>query len=131
VVRCAGNDRHEIVRAESVLLGNRLGVRRSSGLSDNLRGAFSEPEWAPHHIALEQNMTQRVTDIVCDVVRRLVLCDDKNAIWTAQQIRSLPQFFLAFGMRQRFDEIRVVVEQKDFDRELPWRQLAQRLSECS
>src|SRR2546422_9550152 len=87
VVICgAWNNGHDISGAEALLLGYSLGICRPANLPYILRCAFRQPEWTPQPVPLEQEVAERMTGIIGDVIRRFVFRNDKSSIRSAKQI---------------------------------------------
>src|SRR5262249_17478228 len=133
----ARHDREHVCGAESFLLGYRFRVRRAAEFTYVFSSTFGQPKRPPYRITFEQNMTERMADIIGNIVRRFVLCDDKQPLRTTEQIRGLVHAFfrshlwrvqrirltLSSGLRlhswQGFKEIGFVFKEKNLDGKLP------------
>ncbi|PYR83936.1 MAG: hypothetical protein DMG18_11170 [Acidobacteria bacterium] len=66
------------------MFGNSLGIGRSAGFPDIFGGTLSQPKRTPQNVAFEENVAERMTGIISDVIRRLVPCHNKGALRPAK-----------------------------------------------
>src|SRR6185369_14613229 len=77
-------------------------------------------------------MAHRMGYVLGDIVGRLILRHNEEPVGAAQQVSVLEDLFLrlrSLNVRQRFDEILFLVEEKYLDRKWPSRNLAESLGE--